>query len=146
MSLAEDIQKEKETAELVRLFKEARRPAREAGQPSLLAVFTGGDISDRRSLSTRKVLNGKSLPIGGRNFDLMDKLLEATVFQDRNGKRIVLRTARQNIELRRHLWEEGHDGSRTSNARVESPVEPDSRAVDCPRGTGTLFASNRRED
>lgn len=53
-----------------------------------------------------KIQNGKTLPVGGRNYDLMGMLLTPTRYLLRDGTYKLIRTTRENIERYRHLWEE----------------------------------------
>lgn len=57
----------------------------------------------------RKVPNGKRLFVGGRNYDLLDRLLQPLIHVTQDGKRIVLRTTTQQIETYFHLVEGDDD-------------------------------------
>lgn len=61
-----------------------------------------------------KRLNGKRLPVGGRDWNVLDKLLTPTIHWKPvtvKGRTfcvpIVLRTLEQNVERYRKLWDQG---------------------------------------
>jgi hypothetical protein len=54
----------------------------------------------------REIPTGERLPVGGRDYDLLDILLQPLIHITEDGRRIVLRNTRQQIEHHAHLiWE-----------------------------------------
>lgn len=57
----------------------------------------------------KKATNGKRLPVGGRNFDLLGFLLTPLRYWDTNThpwRLVTIRTTREQIEKYLHLWED----------------------------------------